>query len=51
MLGRTLLRGCRCETSYCNLDLSFDLVMVTMIFKILFRLFLGFRKMYNVDTW
>ena len=32
MLGRTLLGGCRCDISCCNLDLSFDLVIVTMFF-------------------
>ena len=49
MVG-TLLRGCRSDTSCCNVDLSFDLVIVTMSFKMLSRLFLGFRKMQNVDT-
>ena len=49
MVG-TLLRGCRYDTSCCNLDLSFDLVIVTMSFKILSRLFLGFRKMKNIDS-
>ena len=44
MVG-TLLRGCMCDRSCCNLDLSFDLVIVTMSFKILSGLFLGFRKM------
>ena len=40
-----LLRGCMCNRSCCHLDLSFDLVIVTMSFKILSGLFLGFRKM------
>ena len=44
MVG-TLLRGCMCDRPCCNLDLSFDLIIVTMSFKILSRLFLGFRKM------
>ena len=44
MVG-TLLRGCMWDRSCCNLDLSFDLVIVTMSFKILSELFLGFRKM------
>ena len=34
MVG-TLFRGCRCDRSCCNLDLSFNLVIVTMSFKIL----------------
>ena len=51
MLGRdNLLRGCRCGTSCYNLDLSFDLVIVTVSFKILSGLFLGFRKIENIDT-
>ena len=44
MVG-TLLGGCMCDRSCCNLDFSFDLVIVTMSFKILSRLFLGFCKM------
>ena len=44
MVG-TLLRGCMCDRSCCNLDLSFDLVIVTMSFEILSGLFLGFSKM------
>ena len=34
MVG-TLVGGCRCTTSWCELDLTFDLVIVTMILKIL----------------
>ena len=34
MVG-TLLRGCMCYRSCCNHDLSFDLIIVTMSFKIL----------------
>ena len=44
MVG-TLLRGCMCDRSCCNLELNFDLVIVTMSFKILSGLFLGFHKM------
>ena len=44
MVG-TLLRHCMCDKSCCNLDLSFDLVIVTMTFKILSGLFLGLCKM------
>ena len=32
--------GCRCATSFSDLDLTFDLVMVTMSFKILSGYFL-----------
>ena len=39
MVG-TLVKGCRCATSWCDLDLTFDLVIVTMTFKILSGLFL-----------
>ena len=35
--------GCRCATSFCDLDLTFDLIIVTMSFKILSGLFLGFH--------
>ena len=41
----------RCATSWCDLDLTFDLVIVTASFKILSGLFLGFHKVYKVDTW
>ena len=43
MIG-TLLRGCRCARSWYDVDLTFDIVLVTMSFKILFGLFLGFHK-------
>ena len=33
-----------CATSWCDLDLTFDLVVVTKSFKILSGLFLGFYK-------
>ena len=39
-----LVRGCRWATSWCDLDLNFDLVIVTMSFKILSGLFCGFHK-------
>ena len=45
------LGGFRCATSWCDLDLTFDHVIVTMSFKILSGLFLGFHKVYKVDTW
>ena len=43
MVG-TLVGGCRCASSLCSLDLSYDLVIVTMSCKILSGLFIGFGK-------
>ena len=43
MVG-TLVRGCRCAASWCDLDLTFDLVVVTLTYKILSGLYLGNRK-------
>ena len=43
MVG-TLVRGCRCATSLCVLDLTFDLSVVTLTYKILSGLYLGNRK-------
>ena len=43
--------GCRCETSWCDLDLTFDLAVVTLTYKILSGPFLGRRKVQEVDTW
>ena len=43
MVG-TLVGGCRCTTSWCDLDLTFEVVIVTLSFKFLSGLFLGFRK-------
>ena len=37
--------------SGCDLDLTFDLVKVTISFKILSGLFLEFHKVSKVDTW
>ena len=36
--------GCRCATSLCDLDLTFDLAVVTLTSKILSGLYLGNRK-------
>ena len=41
----------RCATSWSDLDLTFDLAVVTLSLKILSRLYLGNRKVYEVDTW
>ena len=40
-----------CATSWCDLDLTFDLSVVTLIYKILFGLYLRNCKVYEVDTW
>ena len=37
-----------CVTSWCDLDLTFDFAIVTLTFKILFRLFFRNRKLYLV---
>ena len=40
----TLVRGCRCAMSWCDLVLTFDLAAVTLSLKILSGLYLGNRK-------
>ena len=50
-MGGTLARGCRCATSWCDLDLTFDLAIVTLAFKILSWLCLGNCKVEEVDSW
>ena len=40
-----------CATSWCGLDLTFDLDVVTLSLKILSRLYLGNRKVSELDTW
>ena len=49
MVG-TLVRGCRCATSWCDLDLTFGLAVVTFSYKILSGLYLVNRKVYESDT-
>ena len=44
ILVGTLVRGCRCAMSWCDLDLTFDLAVVTLSLKILSGLYLGNRK-------
>ena len=44
ILGRDIGWGCRCETSWSDLDLSFDLAVVTFNLKILSGLYLRNRK-------
>ena len=43
MIG-TLVRVCRCAASWSDLDLIFDLAVVTLSSKILSGLYLGNRK-------
>ena len=45
ILGRDIGWGCRCATSWCDLDLgvTFDLPAVTLTFKILSGQYLGNR--------
>ena len=38
---RDIIWGSRCVASWCDLDLTFDLTVVTLTFKILFGQFLG----------
>ena len=45
-----LIRRCRCATSWHNLDLTFDLAIVTLTYKILSRVYFGNRKVQEVDT-
>ena len=41
---------CRCSASWCDLALIFILAMLTQTFKILPVLYLGIRKVQEVDT-
>ena len=43
-LAGTLVGGCRCATSWSDLDLTFDLAIVTLSLKILSGLYLGNHK-------
>ena len=43
--------GCRCAASCCDLDLTFDVAIVYLTYKILSGLYLRDRKVYEVDTW
>ena len=43
MVG-TLVIGCRCATSWCDLELTFDLALVTLSLKILSGVYLGNSK-------
>ena len=44
ILGRDIGWGCRCATSWSDLDLTFDFAVVTLSLKILSRLYLDNHK-------
>ena len=44
ILGRDIGWGCRCAMSWCDLDLTFDLTIVTLTFKIVSGLYLRNHK-------
>ena len=44
-----LVRGCRCATSWSDLELTFDLAVVTLTYKIFSGLYLRNRKVKEVD--
>ena len=44
MLMGTFIRVCRCATSWCDIDLTFELAVVTVSLKILSGPYLGNRK-------
>ena len=46
MLGRDTGRVCRCTALWYDIDLTFDLAIVTLTFKSLFKLHLG-----NIKDW
>ena len=39
------------QHQFCDLDLTFDLAIVIVTYKILSGLYLGNRKVYEVATW
>ena len=41
ILGRNIGWGCRCATSWCDLDLIFDFAEVTLSLKIFYGLYFG----------
>ena len=47
MVG-TLVGVCRCATSWCDLDLNFDLAVVTLTYKILSGLYLRNSKVWKL---
>ena len=51
ILGRDIAWGCRCATSWCDLDLIFDLAVVTLTYNVLSWPYLSNRKVQEFDTW
>ena len=49
ILGRDIGWGCRCAPSWCDLDLIFDLAVVTLTFKLFSGLYFG--KVKEVNSW
>ena len=50
ILGKDISLGSRCMMSCCDLDLTFELVIMTINFKLLSGLYLEKRKVYKVNT-
>ena len=50
ILGRDIGWGGRCATSWCDPDLTFDLAIVTLTYKLLSGLYLGSRNVWKIDT-
>ena len=50
ILDTVRCRGCRCATSWSDIDLTFDLAVVTLTYKILSGVYLGNRKVQEVDA-
>ena len=51
ILGRDIGWGCRCVTSWCDLDLTFDLAVVTLTYNALSVVYFGNHKVEEVDIW
>ena len=49
--GRVIVGECGCVTSGSDIDLTFDLAVVTLTIKLLFGLYLRNCKVQEVDTW
>ena len=50
MVG-TLVWGCRYALSWCDLDLAFDLALVTLIYKILLKTTISLYMVGTLDGW
>ena len=46
LLSRDLVGSCRCATSWCDLDLTFDITIVTLTYNILYGLYLSKCKVF-----